>query len=62
MTSKIIYHDFTHAETDSDASRAPALTRAYQIINAALNNLCLFLCGICCGISILVLLGLVTRA
>ena len=60
MTSKIIYHDFSNIETGCNTPPAPALAKACRMINATLNNLCLFLCGICCGIGILALLLVAT--
>ena len=66
MTQRIIYHDFrSKPAAQSVALTAPMLRKGRRIIktfahvNTALSTGCMFLCGACSAVSLLVLLLLV---
>ena len=51
MTARIIYHDFRNEETRKE----PRLVKIAERINKLLSDTCLFLCGACTAIGILVI-------
>lgn len=66
MTSRIIYHDFRNPSelsypTSPVMLTAPILAkgrrflRAVEAINTAINAACIFLCGACTVVSLLIL-------
>lgn len=71
MTNSIIYHNFqnTAAATNASASQvvltAPMLEKGRRVaktvsrVNAAANAACMFLCGACSAVGLLILLLLV---
>ena len=66
MTQKIIYHEFVNESNEPNvALTAPILDKGrrliktYAQVNTALNVGCIFLCGACSAVSLVILLLLV---
>ena len=51
MTARIIYHDFRNEKT----AKEPRIVKIVSRLNAILSDTCLFLCGACTAIGILVI-------
>lgn len=51
MTARIIYHDFQNNEK----AKEPRLVKIAARVNTGLNAACLFLCGACAAIGVLVI-------
>lgn len=68
MTSNIIYHDFSNSNIVlgkcniciPSLPQVPRVVKAARYFNKVLNALCTLLCGACVGISITVLVNLLT--
>lgn len=66
MSTNVIYHDFQAANepapsvalTASVLSKGRKWVKAVDAIPTIANNACLFLCGACAGISVLLLIVL----
>lgn len=66
MTSNVIYHDFraaneaapTAALTASVLTKGRKWVKTLNAIPAMANNACMFLCGACAGVSVLLLIVL----
>lgn len=64
MTTHIIYHDFRNTSNTTPAVllTAPMLAKGRRLyrtaakVNTVLNHSCLFLCGACIGVSVLIIL------
>ena len=55
MTARIIYHDFQNEEASLQA-KEPRLVKIAERVNTGLNATCIFLCGACSAIGVLVIL------
>lgn len=63
MSTRVIYHDFRKVQspdlsvmlTAQVLSKGRRLIKAVNKLNTAINGACLFLCGACMGVSILIL-------
>lgn len=63
MTTKIIYHDFRISTApESIQDKPPRILKAVEKINAAINGACLFLCGACAAIGVMILCLLAIEA
>ena len=66
MATNIIYHDFRNTNTPVPSvmltapllNKGRRLIKAVDTINAAIIATCIFLCGICSAVSILILIRL----
>lgn len=56
MTTKIIYHDFRQSPAPASIpEKGRRILRAARKVNTALNDACLFLCGACAAVSVMIL-------
>ncbi len=62
MTQKIIYHDFRESVTEPNMaltaqilSKGRRLAKTLTQLNNAMNVTCIFLCGACSAVSLMIL-------